>query len=216
MNTNPQAVKILCYGDSNTWGYIPVSEERYPVDVRWTGLLQSLLGDGYWIIEEGCNGRTTNIEDPDSPGKNGLQYLYPCLRTHNPIDLVILMLGTNDTKFKFHRSAADITSAMKVLLEEISQSAWTRDGNSPQILLLSPPLVDENIEQAREEFSGAVEKTAQLPALYQSLADEHDALFRDVSQWVSPSPRDGIHLESADHRIVAENLCDAILTLNFR
>ena len=215
MNTNPQSFKILCFGDSNTWGYIPVSEARFPVDMRWTGLLQSLLGDGYWIIEEGCNGRTTNIEDPDSPGKNGLQYLYPCLKTHNPIDLIILMLGTNDTKSKLNRTADDIASGINQLLNEICQTAWDNKGETPAVLLLSPPLVDENIEQAREEFFGAAEKTAQLPALFRNLAGEHDAIFCDVSQWVSPSPSDGIHLEPADHRIIADNLHNVILNLDF-
>jgi lysophospholipase L1-like esterase len=216
MNTNPQAVKILCYGDSNTWGYVPISETRFPVDVRWTGLLQSALGDGYWIIEEGFNGRTTTIEDPDSPGKNGLQYLYPCLRTHNPIDLIILMLGTNDTKCKLNRSAGDIASGINQLLNEIRQTAWNNKGEAPVVLLLSPPMVDESVERARDEFAGAAEKTAQLPALYQSLAEQHAVFFRDVSQWVSPSPRDGIHLEPVDHRIVAENLFNEILSLNIK
>ena len=202
MNTNPQAVKILSYGDSNTWGYIPVSEARYPVNVRWTGLLQSMLGDGYWVIEEGLNGRTTNIEDPDSPGKNGLQYLLPCLKSHNPIDLIILMLGSNDTKHKFQRTPADITSGIQLLLREISNTAWNTDGNVPYILLLAPPRVDDSVENAREEFAGASEKTALLLGLYQRLAVDHNALFSDVSEWVKPSPKDGIHLEPADHLII--------------
>ncbi len=214
MNINPHALKVLCYGDSNTWGYIPITEERYPVDVRWTGLLQSLLDEGYWIIEEGFNGRTTNLEDPDSPGKNGLQYFYPCLRSHNPLDLVILMLGTNDTKYKFHRSAEEIASGIELLLQEIHQTAWSRHGETPAVLLLAPPLVDDSVEPAREEFAGAGEKTALLPALYQPLAREFGAHFANVSRWVSPSPKDGIHLEPADHHAIAENLREIIVQIN--
>lgn len=216
MDTDPRAVKILCYGDSNTWGYIPVSEARYPVNARWTGLLQSKLGDGYWVVEEGLNGRTTNIEDPDSPGKHGLQYLLPCLKTHNPIDLVILMLGTNDTKYKFQRSPTDITSGIETLLREVKNTAWNEDANVPQILLLSPPSVDESVENAREEFAGAADKTAQLPGLYQRLAADYNAHFLDVSAWVKPSPKDGIHLEPADHLIIAEILSEKIGAIALR
>ena len=83
---------ILCYGDSNTYGYNPVNGLRYPKDVRWTGVLQKLLGEQYAVIEEGCNGRTTVFEDIAEPWKAGLGYLKPCLNTHKPIDFVIRML----------------------------------------------------------------------------------------------------------------------------
>lgn len=89
---------VLCYGDSNTYGYNPVNGLRYPQDVRWPGKLQSLLGNGYQIIEEGCNGRTTVFDDPLEGWKNGLDYLRPCLNSHKPVDIVILMLGSNDLK----------------------------------------------------------------------------------------------------------------------
>lgn len=213
MNTNPNAYKILCYGDSNTWGYIPVTEARYPADVRWTGVLQTLLGDGYWVIEEGFNGRTTNLEDPDSPAKNGLQYFYPCLRTHNPLDLIVLMLGTNDTKFKFHRSAEEIAADAELLLQEIQQTAWNKQGETPAVLLLAPPLVDDTVMEAREEFAGAGEKTARLPSLYQQLARRYGSRFADVSGWVSPSPKDGIHLEEKAHFKMAQELYSLIKAL---
>ena len=99
---------ILCYGDSNTWGYNPVNGLRYPEDVRWTGRLQKLLGPSYRVIEEGCNGRTTVYADPEEGWKCGLTYLCPCLNSHKPIDVVILMLGSNDLKRIFHASAQEI------------------------------------------------------------------------------------------------------------
>ena len=83
---------ILCYGDSNTWGYIPGTGNRYPRQVRWTGVLQNLLGEKFHVIEEGLNGRTTVMDDPTRIAKNGLPYLRPCLDSHAPIDLVVLML----------------------------------------------------------------------------------------------------------------------------
>ena len=79
---------VLCYGDSNTWGYAPATRRRYAPDVRWTGVLADRLGGGYRVIEEGLNGRTTRWDDPIELGRNGLTYLRPCVESHNPIDLM--------------------------------------------------------------------------------------------------------------------------------
>jgi lysophospholipase L1-like esterase len=100
---------ILCYGDSNTWGYDPHTQERFSSRVRWTGVLARQLGEEYHMIEEGLSGRTTVWDDPvEGLHKNGKNYLLPCLESHQPIDLVILMLGTNDLKMRFSVPAADI------------------------------------------------------------------------------------------------------------
>jgi len=85
---------IVCFGDSNTWGFDPASGERFPADVRWPGVLRAQLGGGYQVIEEGLNGRTTTVDDPLQPHRNGLTYLPPCLESHKPLDLVTIMLGT--------------------------------------------------------------------------------------------------------------------------
>ena len=102
---------ILCYGDSNTWGYDPQTRSRFPHDVRWTGVLASSLGTGYRVVEEGLNGRTTRWDDPIEAGRNGLTFLQPCLESHLPLDLVIVMLGTNDLKQRFGLSASDIAQS---------------------------------------------------------------------------------------------------------
>ena len=93
--------RILCFGDSNTWGYDPATGERFDEQTRWTGVLQAALGGDYTVIEEGLNGRTTVWDDPIEGHKNGHEYLVPCLETHRPLDLVVLMLGTNDLKRRF-------------------------------------------------------------------------------------------------------------------
>ena len=91
---------LVCFGDSNTWGYIPGSEgERFPREVRWPTRLQELLGDDWEVIAEGLGGRTATIERPDSEGRNGLPYLLPCLHSHAPVDVVVIFLGTNDVNF---------------------------------------------------------------------------------------------------------------------
>ena len=118
---------ILCYGDSNTYGYNPVNGLRYPKDVRWTGVLQKLLGEQYAVIEEGCNGRTTVFEDIAEPWKAGLGYLKPCLNTHKPIDFVIMMLGSNDLKRMFHASAKEIADGAEQLVSIIKE--FTKEKN---------------------------------------------------------------------------------------
>ena len=108
--------RVLCYGDSNTWGFNAMNEnvygQRFPEEVRWTGRLQTLLGENWTVIEEGLCGRTTVFEDPLREGLNGLQYLGPCLATHNPIDYLILMLGTNDCKARFSALPKNIERKM--------------------------------------------------------------------------------------------------------
>ena len=98
---------------------------RYPKDVRWTGVLQKLLGEQYAVIEEGCNGRTTVFEDIAEPWKAGLGYLKPCLNTHKPIDFVIMMLGSNDLKRMFHASAKEIADGAEQLVSIIKE--FTKD-----------------------------------------------------------------------------------------
>src|SRR5260221_1661566 len=140
MNLNPKAIRILCYGDSNTWGRDPHGKGiRYPVNVRWTGLLQDALGNNYWIIEEGLGGRTTALDQDNKEDMNGLRYLKPCLETHNPVDFVILMLGTNDFKEQLHQSSQDIANNISKLLDLIKKYGWNNEKKSPEIILLSPP-----------------------------------------------------------------------------
>jgi lysophospholipase L1-like esterase len=120
MNTNPASMSVLCFGDSNTWGQKPDKSGRYGVDVRWTGRLQKQLGEQYSVIEEGLGSRTTDLEYGKKPGRNGKTYLQPCLESHNPLDLVVLMLGTNDLKIEFHRSAQDVAEAIGGLVNLVS------------------------------------------------------------------------------------------------
>ena len=106
--------RILCFGDSNTWGYNPETGGRYSPDVRWTRLLGKILGDEYEIIEEGQNGRTITMDDNAEGGhKNGLAYLIPCLETHLPLNDIIIMLGTNDLKNRFQFDAMSIAGEMQ-------------------------------------------------------------------------------------------------------
>jgi lysophospholipase L1-like esterase len=211
MNTQPRATRILCYGDSNTWGKIPGSQryQRYSASERWTGVLQEKLGQEYEIIEEGLNSRTTNLDDPDptKPGRNGLQLLMPILESQHPIDTVILMLGTNDLKVQYDRLPTDIANGMQSLIDEMTKFAQMVGKYRPRIILISPPLVNEN--HAREMYREAGQKSQALAALYQNLAqraakENETCEFIDAAQYVEPSLIDGIHLEREGHQRLAE------------
>lgn len=164
---------ILCYGDSNTYGYNPVNGLRYPKDVRWTGVLQKLLGEQYAVIEEGCNGRTTVFEDIAEPWKAGLGYLKPCLNTHKPIDFVIMMLGSNDLKRMFHASAKEIADGAEQLVSIIKEFTKEKQGFMPKVILVSPPEIGADIatsEFARSFDEDAIERSKELPVFYEKIA----------------------------------------------
>lgn len=204
MNINPTSKRILCFGDSNTWGYIPATGKRYPVGIRWTSLLQEILGNGYEIIEEGLNSRTTDIDDPKHKGKNGLTYLRPCLETHDPIDLIILMLGTNDMKERFDREPSRIVEGIENLVKEIKEFAVEEETIEPQVIIVSPPLVDETVEGVKEKYLGAGEKSTKLGELYGEVAKKFSYKFIDISKIVSSSKKDGYHLEPESHQKIAD------------
>lgn len=189
---------ILCYGDSNTWGYNPSDAGRYPREVRWTGVLAKELGAGYQVIEEGLNGRTTVWDDPIEGYKNGHDYLIPCLETHKPIDLVVLMLGTNDLKMRFSVSAYDIANSAGVLVDVIQKSAAGPDGGAPQVLLMAPPPVAQLTDFA-EMFEGAVAKSKKLAEHYRRVADERSCAFLDAGTVIVSSDVDGIHFDPPEH-----------------
>ena len=152
---------ILCYGDSNTWGWNPATQSRYVRDERWPGVLRQELGEGYLVIEEGLNGRTTVWDDPIEGYKNGKEYLIPCLETHKPIDLVIIMLGTNDLKARFSVPACDVAAGAGVLVDIIAKSETGPGDGAPQVLLIAPPPIAKLSEFA-EMFEGGAAKSRML------------------------------------------------------
>jgi lysophospholipase L1-like esterase len=189
---------ILCYGDSNTWGYNPVTQERFSIHERWTGVLADQLGDEYRVIEEGLNGRTSVWDDPIEDFRNGKEYLLPCLYSHKPIDLVVLMLGTNDLKKRFSASAQDIANGISVLVEiiQLSGSGW--DNRAPKILLIAPPVVGK-LSGYAEMFEDAVEKSSKFDGYYRQVADLYGCEYLDANQVVRSGDLDGVHLEVDQH-----------------
>jgi len=210
MKTDPKTIRILAYGDSNTWGRVPGDNNhaRHPENIRWTGFLQKLLGDKYEVIEEGLNGRTTNIDSPDKAGKNGKIYLFSCLESQKPLDIVILALGKNDLKAKFHRTPNDIAQGLEECIEMLKLEGKNREMNIPKLIILSPGIVEE-VERLRFgkneiDFLGAKEKSKRLPSLYKKIADKNNAVFIDLSKVVKVSDIDGVHLDASEHKKIGE------------
>jgi len=211
---NTEHIKtILCYGDSNTWGAIPgARHERFPLHVRWPGLLQDILGEGYYVIEEGLSGRTTSIDDPFEDGRNGRTSLMSCLQTHNPIDLVVLLLGTNDLKARFSFTTFDITKGVALLVTIIQQSKLGMKNQSPHVLLVAPPPIGKLSDYA-EEFKGGTIKSLHLADHYRLKAAELGCEFLDAGTVIQSSKKDGIHWESADHKKIARAIANKIIDL---
>ncbi len=207
---------VLCYGDSNTYGYDPSNGLRYPVDVRWTGKLQQILGDGYRVIEEGGNGRTTVYDDPVESWKNGLDHLRPCLNSHKPLDLVILMLGTNDLKYYFHASAEEIAENAEKLVEVIQSFTEEKQGFQPKIILISPPEIGPDMEDSPfgEVFKGdAITRSKEFSGYYRRAAARRGCIFFDATQHIQPSREDSLHLTPKAHADLAKGLAEVIRTL---
>ncbi|MGH3148559.1 MAG: SGNH/GDSL hydrolase family protein [Rubrobacter sp.] len=191
---------MLCYGDSNTWGSDPETGGRFPMEVRWPGVLRRMLGEGYWVIEEGLGGRTTVRDDPiEGEHKNGRSYLRACLESHRPIDLMAIMLGTNDLKARFAASASDIAQGAASLAEMALRSGCGPEGGAPVVVLISPPAVGRLAEMA-EMFEGSEEKSRRFPGHYRHFAGQHGCGFLDASEIIASSDLDGIHLEAGEHR----------------
>jgi lysophospholipase L1-like esterase len=177
--------------------------------VRWTGVLQRELGDGYQVIEEGLDGRTTVWDDPIEGYKNGRTYLIPCLESQRPIDLVVMMLGTNELKMRFSLSAFDIAEGVRVLVDIVQKSEAGRDGGAPKLLLMAPPPVAKLTEFA-EMFEGAEAKSSRFGEHYRRIAEEQGSEFFDTSEVIVSSDIDGIHFEASEHEKLGKAAADLV------
>jgi lysophospholipase L1-like esterase len=200
---------ILCFGNSNTWGYTPGTGERLEYSSRWTGILAQSLNGKYHIIEEGLNGRTIAWDDPTHDGRNGLKYLVPCLETNRPLDTVILLLGTNDLKNYFNGSIQDIADNMDKMIKIIKDGQYGSNSIPPKILLLSIPHILK-INSRDSSFVNAREKSIKLTTKYRDIALNNHINFLDITATIKPSSIDGVHLSKGNHQKLAQLLIQKI------
>ena len=234
---------ILCYGDSNTYGYNPKNGLRFPRTIRWPGHLQEILDnktaydsmrryllgamelkdeipeeipESYTIIEEGCSGRTTVTDDPIEGWKNGLDYLAPCLNSHKPVDIVIMMIGTNDLKDVFGKTADQIAKDAGTLVDEIKETTQAKQGFVPKIILVSPPHIGEGMSESvfSTSFSDrAIGESVLFAKNYKEVAEEKGCIFFDAAEYIEPSEEDSLHLTEDAHITLAEKLAEQVYQL---
>lgn len=194
---------ILCFGDSNTWGYTPGTARRYAPNQRWTGVMQAALGTDYRVLEDGLNARTTVYEDPWSPWRVGKEALPIALVAQKPLDLLILMLGTNDLKFTDAFGAAKGAET----LIGVAQMVQARKESSPvfpnglKILLVSPILIDPCV--AKDPYGtlrGGAGESRRCAEFFRHAAEVKGAAFFDAATVAHPSQIDGVHMEPESHR----------------
>ena len=181
--------QILCFGDSNTYGYIPENGKRYAYADRWTGILSERLKDeDCRVIEEGLCGRTTVFEDELRIGRRGADLLPVLLESHSPLHRVILMLGTNDCKTVYGASAEVIGKGIEKLIRQIKSA-----DPATKILLVSPIWLGEGVweEGFDQEF-------------YEKIASDYGCDFLAASDYVKPSEADREHLSLESHRILSD------------
>jgi len=203
---------VLCYGDSLTWGYDAGSQSRHAYEDRWPSALEAALGPGVRVIPEGLNGRTTAYDDHLADAdRNGARLLPTLLATHAPIDLVVILLGTNDMKPFICGSALGAKQGMERLAGIVRGIVYPLDMPPPLVLLVAPPPICETDDvEFTEMFAGSIPESQKLAPFYAALADQVGCGFFDAGTVAKTTPLDGIHLDAANTRAVGEALAPVV------
>ena len=196
--------KVLCFGDSNTYGFIPQSGLRYDKNTRWTGILQSLCGSDFSIIEGGCNNRTAFVDNPAGAEQTGYKIL-PEYFTKDYFDIVVLAIGINDLQLFFRPTLEEFEQGIEKLIK------ITKDlSPNAKIILVCPSKLDlAGIKSGVFSFQFdeiSVEKSYHLPQIYKKLAEKYACELVDLNEIVKVSPLDGLHFSAESHKTIAENL----------
>ena len=205
-------ISVLCFGDSNTYGYDPSTFGRYPADKRWTTILGEMLGEKYEVISEGLNGRTTAYDRPGAAWKNGASSFVAIMATHKPVDYLVIMLGTNDCNPGLDLSAEDIADGMEKLIMLAEEEAPGLQGYIPEIIIVAPGAIRADFSGspfAYELTDGAVRKSEDIGDLYKGIAEKHMCRAVDATGAVEVSD-DCMHLTETGHRQLAELICREI------
>ncbi len=213
MTIKDDAKTILCFGDSNTWGANLKDGSRYPRSVRWPSVLQTLLGENYEVINEGLSGRTFVACDPQKTYRTGITHLIPILKTHDPADWIVIMLGTNDVKANHNLNAEDISTHLEQTIQ------LTQDNNinlkrTPKIIIVCPPSpvtpdsgkIDPRMTRAPEIFKA-------LPSLYKQVSERYHCDYLNAGDYISSSKIDGYHLDADAHLKLAEVIAKRVKNL---
>lgn len=209
-------MKILCYGDSNTWGHNPANGDRFDNTKRWPKILQNKLGDTYEIIEEGLCGRCASFVDNVKPYRHGISSLRATLEIHQPIDLVILMLGTNDLKSCFSPNAIAVSNGIKEMVQIIkNEYTYNAHMSVPKILIVSPIYIHDNyinVERASNQFNkNSIDVCKKLAKYYEEIANQYDCMFMNAAEYAQASTIDCLHMDEINHEKLAKAIYEKIV-----
>ncbi len=207
---------ILVYSDSLSWGIIPTTRQRLPFEQRWPGIMEMSLcssGRRVRVIEDCLNGRRTVWDDPFKPGRNGLVGLQQRIEIHSPLELVILMLGTNDFQSMHEHNAWHSSQGILALVSAIRTAPIEPGMPVPQILVIAPPAIRTPQGPIAPKFQGGEKKCVGLAAAYQAVCEEAGCHFFDAGSVITSSNIDGVHLDPEQHVILGNSVSDIVTTL---
>ena len=207
--------RLLCYGDSNTHGTPPMShnnqQERFGTGDRWTGHLKNLIAPKWEVIEEGLPGRTTLHNDPvEGDHMNGLTHLPVSLHSHRPLDLVCILLGTNDLKARFKVSPLEILLSLRRLAQTVTCSNAGPNQTSPKVLIVLPPFIQE-VGIFSDIFCGGNKTALQMKKLAPEFFKENNLIWMDAGEHMEVSPVDGVHFDIENHQKLGKAVAKVIL-----
>lgn len=208
--------RIVCLGDSNTWGYDAETDSRFPEGIRWTSLLGEQLGDEFQVVEEGLSGRTSVVDDPLFEGLNAYSYIHPCLMSHSPLELVIIMLGTNDSKQRFNLTSYNIAQGIARLSHKARNTPAGVNGGFPKVLVIAPPPIGQEYfetEIGRPMGKDCHGKSVEFPKYLKELLKIQETEFLDINGLISMNKIDYMHLDAEGHKLLAKLVFDKIKSL---
>ncbi len=208
--------QILVYGDSLSWGIIPLTRKRLAFEQRWPGVLErSLLeaGIGVRVMEDCLNGRRTVWSDPFKPGRNGLRGLPQRIECHSPLALVIVLLGSNDFQASHDNDVWHSAQGIAALIRAIRSAPLEPGMPVPAILVVAPPPLQQPLGDIAPKFAGAADRCRGLGAAYAAICEQNDCHFFDAGQVIEVSPHDGVHLDADQHAMLGEALVTAVAPL---
>ncbi len=203
-------IKVLCFGDSNTWGYQANSGQRFAKEQRWPGILASLIGKHAQVLENGLPGRTTYLNADEYGFHSGIEDLLTELNERRP-DWLIIMLGTNDLFPEFDLNAQQVAANLEQMIIELSEHCAQHQLTQPKLLILAPPAINRRGNFAKL-FRGAELPSQRLAAYYQRLADVFNCEFLDAAKHITATLQDGVHMDEIQHQALAEAVAEKLLS----
>lgn len=203
--------KILCYGDSNTWGCSPVDSSRFDEKTRWPMVMGSILGDGFTVFEEGLNGRTVLNLSPGNRELNGIDYAADAVRNYIPVDIVLVCLGTNDVFVAEEISLNKISDGIRDIICVMRENHISGGFRVPEVVIMSPPGFNESVEGAGF-IQLQLNMLKGLSESYREIAAQNKCLFFNTSDFVAGSEIDGSHLAAESHILLGNRIAEFIIS----